>query len=115
MPSEVLIESKRFASLGGLEDSDVRRILENFVFSLPGHLFSLEMIRDRGNEKELTTALHKLKGSANTCGFVAIAKVAAAWDDAPDLFVGDFHADLKEAIHASIHEWNSITAGVGSR
>lgn len=113
MTTEVFIESNRFASLGGLEDSAVRRILENFVFSLHGHLVTLEKIRAKEDVEEFAVALHKLRGSANTCGFVAIAKVVEAWQEAPDPFDGSFHSDLAEAIHASIHQWRSITAETG--
>lgn len=115
MPAEVLIELKRFAALGVLEDSDVRRILDNFVSSLPGHVLLLESIRDKGSRKELAAALHKLKGAASSCGFVGVAQSATVWHDAPEPFQAGFHADLVEVIHATIREWHSMTAEFKAR
>lgn len=105
----MLIEIKRFEALGGIEDSDVRRILGNFVLDLPGHLFLLGKIKNKGTTKELSMALHKLKGTANSCGFVAIGRVAETWSNAPDLDEDLYLSDLAEVIHASIRAWHMLT------
>ncbi len=105
----MLIETERFEALGGIEDSDVRRILGNFVFSLPGHLFLLETVYNKGATGELSKALHKLKGTAKSCGFVAVGRVAEAWSNAPDSDDFDYLTDLVEVIHASIREWHLLT------
>lgn len=109
MPTRVLIETERFSALGGLEDSDVRRILDNFVFSLPGHLFLLESLKHKPGTKELAMALHKLKGTANSCGFVAVGSTTEAWSNAADADGANYFCDLADVIHASIREWHSIT------
>lgn len=109
MAEEALIKKDRIDSIGGLENPRVRQILENFVEGLPGYVFLMESLKIQGDAEELREILHKIKGTARTCGFDALAQAAADWHDSPDLLTNSLDKSLQQVIYATIHEWQATT------
>ena len=108
MPPDLLIATKRIEAIGGLKNSEVQRILGDFVAELPGYVFLLESHRKQQNHRDLSDTLHRLKGAARTCGFIAIAKAAGDWHDAAEPFESRLLANLRSSIDASISEWSAL-------
>ena len=108
MKAVQLIDSERINAIGGLGDSDIRRILENFIGDLPGYVSALENLKLQGNGPEIILTLHKLKGAALTCGFSAVAQASALWLGSSDPFNDQSQLDLQATIDATIREWRAL-------
>ena len=101
-----IIDCKRLAGLGGVGNPELRRILNRFVSALPGYLIMLEAAIAAGDSKESLGILHRLKGSALTCGFTAIAQAVTAAMDSSGVQGSCLKVDLEAIVQSSIHEWN---------
>ena len=99
------IEKKRIEDIGGIENAEVKRILDNFVSELSGYLFLLDELRAQKDGHALLETLHKLKGSSITCGFTRISQAVIQWEKAPEPFRKKLHSHLKTAVEASALEW----------
>lgn len=105
-----LIDIERVNEIGGLDSPDICRILDAFIFDLNGYLPLIERLRDEQGTLELLATLHKLAGSARTCGFTGIDRAAALWDHSNDPFKASLYSNLRKAIETSTEEWQKLRA-----
>jgi len=105
-----LIDKARINEIGGLENPDIRRILESFTNDLIGYLHLIDQQREEKSGDELLSTLHKLAGASRTCGFTGISRVLDGWTGHAKLFNSKLHADLRTVIEASIDEWQSMVS-----
>lgn len=103
-----LIDHDRIEEIGGLENPDIRRILDSFTRDLTGYLYLMDQQRAEENAVALLATLHKLAGASRTCGFSGISRVVDAWMASPKLLSSNFHTDLQSTIEASIAEWRCL-------
>lgn len=109
MLNETLIDTQRIDSIGGMENPVVVEILERFVADLPERLGKLESAVAREDGVELLAILHRLKGAARTCGFERLARAAADWMSEGGTVDSPLHANLVDAVDASIREWGKLS------
>lgn len=111
MPQNTLIDMKRIELTGGLGNPGVLRILGRFVTELDDYLRSLDRCVTNGDHQTLLATLHRMKGAARTCGFVAVAEAAGEWLDAPEeAETQPLRESLFQSVETSVREWNLITA-----
>lgn len=105
-----LIDIERVNEIGSLDNPDICRILDAFIFDLNGYLLLIERLRDEQSTVELLATLHKLAGSARTCGFAGIDRAAAWWDHSNDPYKASLYSNLRKTIETSTEEWQKLRA-----
>jgi HPt (histidine-containing phosphotransfer) domain-containing protein len=105
-----LIDGERIEEIGGLENPEIRSILNAFTSELVGYMHLIEMQRKQQRRAELRATLHKLDGASRTCGFSGISQAVEALKECPEPFDAKLHAKLQQAIKASLAEWHSLVA-----
>lgn len=105
-----LIDVERINEIGGLDNPDIVRILEAFVLDLKVHLLLIERLRLERCDVQMMETLHKLAGSARSCGFVGINRAIAAWETFANPYKSSLHSNLHSIVEASIEEWRTLVA-----
>lgn len=105
-----LIDVDRINEIGGLDNPDILRILNSFILDLPGYLLLIDRLREERSEGEMLATLHKLAGSARTCGFTGINQAVASWDTLANPYKPKLHSNLHAIVEASIEEWQKLVA-----
>ncbi len=103
-----LIDIERINEIGGLDSPDIRRILSSFIEDLPGYLLLIDRLREERRAEEMLSTLHKLAGSARTCGFSGINRAVASWDTLANPYKPSLHSNLRMTVEASIEEWYGL-------
>lgn len=103
-----LIDTERIAEIGGLQNPDIRRILSSFIDDLAGYLLLIDRLREEQCAAEMLATLHKLAGSARTCGFTGINRAVASWDTTANPYRPSLHTNLRMAVEASVVEWQRL-------
>jgi len=105
-----LIDEGRIEEIGGLEDPEIRRILDEFTSELVGYMHLIEMQCKEQRNAELRVTLHKLDGASRTCGFGGISRAVDALKECPEPFDAKLNAKLQLVIKASLEEWRMMVA-----
>lgn len=105
-----LIDLERINEIGGLDNPDIRRILNSFILDLNGYLLLIDRLREERCDLEMLATLHKLAGSARTCGFAGINRAIASWDTLANPYKTSLHLNLRSIVEASIDEWHRLVA-----
>jgi HPt (histidine-containing phosphotransfer) domain-containing protein len=105
-----LIDIERVNAIGGLDSPDICRILDAFISDLGGYLPLIERLREEESTLELLATLHKLAGSARTCGFAGIDRAAALWDNSNNPYKASLYSNLRKTIETSTEEWQKMRA-----
>jgi HPt (histidine-containing phosphotransfer) domain-containing protein len=103
-----LIDLERINEIGGLDNPDIRRILSSFIDDLAGYLLLIERLREEKRASEMLLTLHKLAGSARTCGFIGINHAVGCWENLANPYKPSLHSNLRSTVEASIEVWQTL-------
>ena len=103
-----LINMERINAIGGLDNPDIRRIISSFAEDLSGYMLLLDRQREEKCGVEILATLHKLSGSARTCGFTGISHAVEIWGSSANPYDKCLYLDLCNTINASIEEWQAL-------
>ena len=103
-----VIDSSRIAAIGGLGLPAIRRVLSDFVGSLPDECQALRSLAARRRVSELHARLHRIRGAALTTGFVLVARIVSEWLEAADPLAPEWQEHFADAADQSASEWSKI-------
>ena len=107
-----ILDLAHMNTMGIVRNPRIKDIIDEFASRLPGHLYVLESkMMSAATLSEARPLLVKLKGAAVSCGFVALAKVAAeCLSDGTQPCDARMEA-LREVVRMSIAAWSTLEIG----
>lgn len=101
-----LIDFGHLEMIGGMDDPELREIMEEFIAEIPGYLERARVAIAAGDSGLLREAAHSIRGISGSLGFMLIFHTAAEADtNTPTADPQEWFSRLSLHCEESVKEW----------